>query len=186
MYGLIRGKPNYFARIRLPSTPSPYAMVKLLHRLLPTAVQVNEFDGGNRRCPLYGSLDKDHYHIIHCEHNTCGEWRTKLLARLQAFFIYSNTSPLLSELMLDGLCRWFCSSENDITLCPDNYHQTMQQIILQLNQIGWAQLLLGRFSGAWDYQRRCYHSSQSGGDDDGRHTSAWQANVILFLWKTMV
>ena len=30
-------------------------MVKLLHRLLPTAAQANKFDGGNRRCVLCGS-----------------------------------------------------------------------------------------------------------------------------------
>ena len=131
-------------------------MVKLLHRLLPTAAQANKFDGGNRRCALCGSLDEDHFHIIRCQHSTRGEWRTQLLARLRDFFIHSNTSPTLCELMMDGLRQWFDSSDNDITFCPDDYHPTMRQIILQQNQIGWAQVLLGRFSVAWEYQQRRY------------------------------
>ena len=157
-------------------------MVKLLHRLLPTAAQANKFDGGNRRCALCGSLDKDHFHIIRCQHSTRGEWRTQLLARLRDSFIHSNTSPMLCELMLDGLRQWFDSSDNDITLCPDDYHPTMQQI-LQQNQIGWAQVLLRRFSAAWEYQQRRYQLTQRGEDDDGSQTSAWQANVILMLWE---
>jgi hypothetical protein len=84
--------------------------------------------------------------------------------------------------MLDGLRQWFDSSDNDITLCPDDYHPTMQQI-LQQNQIGWAQVLLGRFSAAWGYQQRRYQLTQRGEDDDGSQTSAWQANVILMLWE---
>jgi hypothetical protein len=158
-------------------------MVKLLHRLLPTAAQANKFDGGNRRCALCGSLDEDYFHIIRCPHRTRGEWRTQLLARLRDSFLHSNTSPMLCKLMLDGLRQWFDSSDNDVNLCPDEYHPQMRQIILQQNKIGWAQVLLGRFSAAWESQQRRYQLTQRGEEDDRSQNSTWQANVILLLWK---
>ncbi|KAI2507325.1 hypothetical protein MHU86_7161 [Fragilaria crotonensis] len=158
-------------------------MVKLLHRLIPTFAQANKFDGGTRRCVLCGSLGEDQFHILRCEHGNRLAWRNRFTTRLRDFFIQSNTSPMLSELMLDGIRKWFSSSEKEIALNPDDYHASVRQIILHQNRIGWSQLFMGRFSVTWAQQQRQYQLRQRGETDKEPHTSAWQVNLILVVWE---
>ena len=149
-------------------------IVKVLHRLLPTHAQANKFDGGNRRCTLCGSLQEDHSHIIRCKHANRLAWRNAFLTSLRNFCLQSNTSPLLSVLLLNGIRQWFSSSTTDITLLPKNYHPTLQQIVRQQNKIGWAQIFSGRFGKAWsaDHQKN-YATNQSGSDYLDHSSSVW-------------
>ena len=146
---------DHATAINRTSVPHTH-MVKLLHRILPTHAQANKFDGGNRRCILCGSLGEDHYHIIRCAHNNRVEWRNQFLIRLRTFFLHSNTSPMLCDLMMEGMRRWFSSEDKDIILSPEDFHPNMRRIIQQQNRIGWAQLFLGRFSNEWSRQQRRY------------------------------
>jgi hypothetical protein len=78
----------------LNSTTNPHThMVKFLHKMLPTHAQANKFDGGTRKCPLCGSLHKDFFHIISCEHPSRVQWRTTFLTELRDLHIQTNTSP---------------------------------------------------------------------------------------------
>jgi hypothetical protein len=170
---------NAINRTSVPHTH----IVKVLHRLLPTHAQANKFDSGNRRCILCGSLQEDHRHIIRCEHANRLDWRKKFLTRLRDFCIQSNTSSLLSGLLLDGLRKWFSSSSTDITILPENYHPTLRQIIRQQNKIGWAQIFSGRFGTAWSKHQKYYATNQSGSDYLDHSSSAWQSNVIQLVWE---
>ena len=72
---------NAINRTSLPHTH----IVKLLHRMC-------------------ASINEDYPHILRCEHAARTTWRNDfLLTRLRDFFIKSNTSPLLSSLMMDGV-----------------------------------------------------------------------------------
>ena len=72
---------------------------------------------------------------------------------------------------------------NEITLNPDDYQASVQQIIVHQNRIGWSQLFMGRFSVTWTQQQRRYQSSQRGETDKELHNSAWQVNLILLVWE---
>ena len=122
-------------------------------------------------------------HVLRCEHGNRLAWRNRFTTRLRDFFIQSNTSPMLSVLMLDGIRQWFSSSEKEIALNPDDYHASVRQIILHQNRIGWSQLFMGRFSVTWAQQQRQYQLRQRGATDKEPHTSAWQVNLILVVWE---
>lgn len=156
-------------------------MSKLLHRILPTHASGNKFDAGTRRCVLCGSLDEDYIHILRCEHSHRMDWRTQLLIGLRNFFIQTNTSPLLSALLLDGLRQWFIST-TDLHLCPERYHPALRNIIIEQNKIGWIQIFLGRFSTAWSQLQRHFSSCHSSTNDQNPQDSDWQAKLIQLIW----
>jgi hypothetical protein len=131
---------------------------------------------------LCASINEDYPHILRCEHAARTTWRDNFLTGLRDFFIESNTSPLLSSLMMDGVRQWFRSTL-DIRLSPEKYHPSLRHIIIQQNNIGWTQLFLGRFSVAWSQHQSRYNETQNGAYDRDRPcTAAWQANLIQFVW----
>ena len=169
----------------LNSTTNPHThMVKFLHKMLPTHAQANKFDGGTRKCPLCGSLHKDFFHIISCEHPSRVQWRTTFLTELRDLHIQTNTSPQLSALMLQGVRRWFGSRRGErIALAPDDYHPTLRTLICQQNQIGWDQMFLGRFSKEWcRHQTQHFHHNRVQ-DDVTRLSLTWQTSTIKFVWQ---
>ena len=87
----------------------------------------NKFESRNRWCVLCGLLNTNHVHIIRCKHHINHiEWRNQFLTGLCDFFL-----QLLSALLLDGICHWFCSSTDIILSSPESYHATVWHIIIQ-------------------------------------------------------
>ena len=161
-------------------------LVKLLHKMLPTHAMANKFDGGNRTCPLCGSLHKDFAHILRCQHPSRAQWRHNFLTELRDLHIQTpNTSPHLSTLMLDGIRQWFRSQPCDAsTLSLDDSFPTVRTLVRQQNQIGWDQLLMGRFCTEWSRHQQQYFASQHDAHEDlKRRSLTWQSSIIKFCWQ---
>jgi hypothetical protein len=126
---------------------------------LPTHAQANKFDGGTRKCPVCPSTREDHHHILRCNPIARSAWRTEFLHALRDYLLLTNTSPLLSALLLQSLRQCF-SSSSEIHLSPEDYHLSLRHIIKQQNRIGWSQLFPGRFSVSWCARQRWYLSNQ--------------------------
>ena len=159
-------------------------LVKLLHQILPTHAQANKFDGGTRLCPVCTTTKEDFRHIIRCGHESRSTWRQTFLQDLRDHLIASNSSPLLSELLLEGIRQWF-TSESDIHLRPEAFHPSLRSIIYQQNRIGWGQLFLGRFGISWSSHQQgysCHHQSRASADMKSQSLS-WQTNLIRFVWE---
>ena len=154
----------------------------MLHALLPTHARANKLDGGSRLCVLCGSDHEDHFHILCCEHQTRDTWRQGFLRDLRDFFVSSNTSPLLSNLLLESIRQWFLSP-TDVFIQPERYHPLLRPIIHQQNQIGWSQLFMGRFAISWSRTQAQYFEHFRSVDDIKKHGTAWQASLIQFVWE---
>lgn len=169
--------------IAIQRTSVPHThMVKFLRRILPTHTQANKFDGGNRTCALCGSPKEDYVHIMRCEHVQRSEWRHSFEIKIRDYCIQSNTSPLLSGLLLDGIRQWF-SEDTEISIPLAPYHSSVHQIIIQQNRIGWVHLFMGRFSKEWSTHQKHYSATQRGDEDPEVYTSAWQENLIQLIWE---
>ena len=131
---------------------------------------------------LCGSNHEDYHHILCCDHHLRNTWRQGFLRDLRDLFISSNTSPLLSNLLLESIRQWF-STPTNIFLQPERYHPTLRQIIRQQNKIGWDQIFTGRFAIAWSKHQSLYFEHFRGSDDIQKHGTAWQANLIKFVWE---
>jgi hypothetical protein len=159
-------------------------LVKVLHQILPTHAQANKFDGGTRQCPVCTTTKEDFQHIISCGHESRSTWRQTFLRDLRDHLIASNSSPLLSGLLLEGIRQWF-TSESDIHLRPEAFHPSLRSIIYQQNRIGWGQLFLGRFGISWSAHQQgysCHHQSRES-DDMKSQSLSWQTNLIRFVWE---
>ena len=155
----------------------------MLHTLLSKHARANKFDGGSRLCVLCGSSHKDHYHILCCEHHSWRvTWWQGFLRDLRDFFISSNTSPLLSNLLLDSIPQWFLSP-TDVLIQPERYHPLLHRIIHQQNQIGWGQFFMGRFAISWSRTQSQYFEHFRSVNDIKKHGTAWQTSLIQFVWE---
>jgi signal transduction histidine kinase len=160
-------------------------MTKLLNEILPTAGQANRFDRGTRRCPLCPSQMEDRDHILCCPHPTRQTWRETFLKEVANHCRNTGTAPLLQEVVLQGVQRWF-STPQEFSLSTEGYNSDIQQLIHQQNRIGWRQLFHGRYSVEWaKLQETHYRSLQR---DDASSSiikqtgERWLVNLILFVW----
>jgi exonuclease III len=171
------------AAIQRTSVPHTH-LVKLLHQLLPTHAQSNKFDGGRRQCPVCTSPTENHHHILRCEHASRSEWRQLFQRDLRDHLIHSNTSPLLSGLLLEGLRQWFASA-SDITLRPEMFHPSLRFIITQQNRIGWSQIFLGRFGFSWSSHQQGFlsHNHNRPLEELKGLSLTWQISLIKFVWE---
>jgi hypothetical protein len=169
--------------IKRTSVPHTH-LVKLLHQMLPTHAQANKFDGGTRQCPVCTTTKENYQHIIRCEHDSRSTWRRTFLRDLRDHLIASNSSPLLSGLLLEGIRQWF-TSESEINLLPELFHPSLHSIISQQNRIGWGQIFLGRFSTSWSSHQKGYlsHHQCQASDDIKSQSLLWQKNLIRFVWE---
>jgi hypothetical protein len=90
--------------------------------------------------------------------------------------IHSNTSPLLSGLLLEGLRQWF-ASVSDITLLPEMFHPSLRFIITQQKGIGWSQIFLGRQQGYISHTHNRPLEELKG------ISLTWQSSLIKFVWE---
>jgi hypothetical protein len=166
-------------------TAIPHTHVaKLLHHMLPTHKLANKFDGGARKCPLCGSLHEDRLHIMSCDHDSRRKWRDDFLTGLRDFHLQSNTSPLLSTLMIAAFRQLFATPrDGNIILGTADYHPTLRQLIRQQNRIGWDQMFLGRFCVEWSQHQRRYLEHQRTAEDLHPISLAWQASLIQCIWE---
>jgi hypothetical protein len=176
-------RPSHAMAIQRTVIPRTH-IVKLVYKMLTTNALASKFDGGTRKCPLCGLPNKDRCNILCCHHDFRSKWRNDFLIGLWDLHLQSNTSSLLSTLMLDGFRQWFCSSTDEkVTLLPAAYHPTLRHLIAQQNRIGWGQMFLGRFGVLWCQNQQRYLEHQRAGNDLRRQSLAWQASIIRFIWE---
>jgi hypothetical protein len=159
-------------------------MVKLLHKMLPTTGRANELDHGKRHCPLCPLQIEDRDHILCCVHLTRQQWSYRFLQDLKVYCIQSNTDPALQSLLLQGIRRWFPTSQNH-TINTDRYNHTLHGLIHQQNRIGWRQIFNGRITVEWVRIQDSYYCRskvQEGLKRVQLTGERWLTNVILFVW----
>ena len=85
----------------------------------------------------------------------------------------------LMEILDDGLYHWF-----EGTLFPsEKYHPQYHDLILRQEEIGWGQLLYGRFSQEWNRCQYRYLRENGYAVSNNTHGSKWLMGFIHTIWE---
>jgi hypothetical protein len=80
-------------------------------------------------------------------------WKTQLKATLIKFTDETNCHHLLQDILVTGIHNWI----HGLPFPTNQYPPDWQELIDSQSQIGWKQLLLGRFSVKWLVEHQAQH-----------------------------
>ena len=146
--------------------------------MLPVGKLVNKYCPSlPSTCPLCFTPDEDHRHILRCPHPTRAAWRQDTLRKLRIKGDTLGTDPILLTLLLQGLSSWLNQTFFDTSGTPPRYCQ----LLLEQHEIGWHQLLMGRFSLQWARLQQTHLSAQQ--PIKGRSGDRWTSQMATLLLR---
>ena len=156
-------------------------IVKLCHDILPTGKMVNRYDKLTpHECIHCQSPYEDRDHILRCEHSTRKAWRDKFITDLTARCESLKTRPILQDILIHGLKRWF-RFETDLPVT--GYPLITHDLINAQNAIGWRQIFNGRMCTEWaDLQGKWLR--QISNDDKKLSGQLWTSAITGRTWTS--
>jgi hypothetical protein len=104
-------------------------------------------------------------------------WRTQLKATLIKFTDETNCHHLLQDILVTGIHNW------GLPFPSHQYPPDWQELIGSQSQIGWKQLLLGRFSVKWlEYQSQHLLINKRP-FTNYNHGPLWMSTLIIRIWN---
>jgi hypothetical protein len=118
-------------------------LVKFIHDKLPVGKMIARYkETYNHQCPSCQDEYEDRTHILRCQHPERVVWQLKLVTAIRKRCENIPTRPYLMDILIDGLTHWF----TDTAFLKEDYLDSYHALIGQQDQLGWYQILLGRFS----------------------------------------
>jgi hypothetical protein len=106
-------------------------------------------------------------------------WKTQLKATLIKFTDESNSHHLLQDILVTGIHNWI----HGLPFPTNQYPPDWQELIDSQSQIGWKQLLLGRFSVKWlEYQAQHLRINKIP-FTNFNHGPVWLSTLIIRIWN---
>ena len=148
-------------------------LVKLIHKILPLGKRVARYDKKYPpNCPSCRAPNKNLQHFWSCQAATRITWRRQFLKDLKMKLIKLETGPEVRHLLVSKLQAVLDGqSPNTIPV-----HPSLEEIGIQQDQIGWEQILRGRFGWVWNTHKRTQPGQST------KLKGHWTTEVITFIW----
>jgi len=159
-------------------------LVQYLYDAIPVGKRVHTYDPKYpASCPTCQAPLEDRTHLWNCQHASRHKWRAECKSAMLKVLTDSNTAVPLQELLLEAIAALMEGRNMDtIRVDPSVEHVAKAQA-----DIGWHQLLKGRFSKAWRLAQDQYLGSGATRKNNG---TTWMVKIIetwlqewLKLWK---
>ena len=152
--------------------------MKHIHQILPLGARVHRYDKKYPpQCASCRNATETQEHFWRCQTPARITWRRKFLKDLNQKLIDLRTGPEVRRLLEDKLRAVLDGTTPSAIIA----HPSLEEIELQQNQIGWDQLMRGRFGWAWNCNARTQPGKQGSTKQD------WTTEVISFIfdqwWK---
>ena len=156
-------------------------LTKFLHEALPTHHRANLLDNGNRKCVACRACDETTDHIFRCPAASRAEWRVTFRQSIESFHEAYQTHPLLRHLFRESLDQWMNPDSPD-AVSPVLFPLEVRVLIQKQNNIGWRQILRGRFSREWQRIQNNYYMTHKRKSLFKRTGERWQQQFISVIW----
>jgi hypothetical protein len=113
----------------------------------------------------------------HCPSHQRRLWQINLRNDLFKLFQRSNTNPVLANIMIDGLFHWFRQTPQ----IPQCISPTYDELIISQGQMGWSQLLLGRWSREWATLQTKYLQRTNSIFTSQNHGTFWLSSIFQLI-----
>ena len=158
-------------------------VVKLNHDILPTRQITSRYDQSSpTACPFCLSLPETRDHMVRCQHAVCQKWRGDLLCMLCQRCDKLNTNPVLLDLLIHGLDSWL---RNQPSPRPREYPAAYRSLIQEQSDLGWQQLLNGRWSQRWAIMQDRYLSRHFDPIPDQLGGNKWVTTMMDTTWQSV-
>ena len=152
--------------------------VKFLSKWLPVGKQIHRYNPAlySSRCPSCECPEEDFNHVFRCPERK--NWQTPLRQDLRRFFDTSTTNPKLVDLLINGLHHWIHNTASPPTAPSERY----TPLVTSQAEIGWDQLVFGRWSSQWRQLQYDYLQQQRIAPTLQNHGIGWTTKIITIIW----
>jgi hypothetical protein len=163
--------------IRSVPIPNHTFLIKFLHRWLPVGKRGHQYNPSiyPSHCPSCLSPIVDFDHTFRCPSVQRRRWQINLRHELFKLFQRSNSDPVLVNIVIDGLFHWLRQT-------PQSISPTCDELITSQGQIGWSQLLLGRWSREWATLQTKYLQRTDSIFTSRNHGTLWLSSIFQLIW----
>jgi len=154
---------------------------QLLHGYLPVGKVIHRYNKVKylQECPSCDEPVEDQVHWLKCPDPTRQQWQATLRAALRKQWHPTSDAPCLIDILDDGLHHWF----NDTPFPAEKYPDKYQELIMRQGQIGWGQLLYGRFSSQWSKCQVRFRQEMGLAESSRSHGPTWLMQFIRIIWN---
>jgi hypothetical protein len=167
--------------VRWSQLSQPF-LVKLLHQILPVGMLIYKYNPVKYTvdCPTCREHIEMYDHLFRCHHPSRAGWKTQLKNTLIKFTNETNCHHLLQDILVTGIHNWI----HGIPFPTHRYPPDWQGLIDSQSQIGWKQLLLGRFSVKWlEYQEQHLRINKKPFTNCNHGPLLWLSTLIIRTWN---
>jgi hypothetical protein len=154
-------------------------ITKFLSKWLPVGKQVHRYNPAlySSRCPSCECPVEDFNHAFRCPERR--QWQSLLRQDLLRFLHHTNTNPILIDLLINGLNHWLRNTEAPPTSPSSRYNSLVES----QTDIGWDQLIFGRWSSLWTTHQDTYLQRQHYALTPKNHGTGWTTKIITIIWS---
>jgi hypothetical protein len=160
--------------IRSVPIPNRTFFINFLHRWFPVGKRVQYTPSiYPSHCPSCLCPTEDFDHTFRCPSPRRRRWQINLRHDLFKLFQRFNTDPVLANIVIDELFHWF----RETPQTPQSIYDELSQ-----GQIGWSQLLLGRWSREWATLQSKYLQRTNSIFTSQNYGTFWLSSLIQLIW----
>jgi hypothetical protein len=160
--------------------PQQMFVHKVVWGILPTHQDMERFgQHPTDTCPSCMTQTETIDHLWECPSRA--QWRTDFVESMQKKLRSLDTERSMEIVLLRGLRQLLC--DHSATLASDRLPAHIEKAVEAQNEIGWKQILKGRFATQWmEIQRRHIQADPALRKDKTKSATTWKKEVCFHLW----
>lgn len=135
----------------------------------------------SKSCPSCHHVEETQSHFLCCTHRIA--WRSSFQTALRKHSEKTDTDPLLQEMMLEGIFRWL--RHRPYPSLRSAFSASYNELFQRQADIGWEQLLYGRWSVQWRELQYQYLQQNNIAITKYNHGTPWLNGHIKLIWNQL-
>ena len=157
-------------------------LVKYLNDILPVGKLVNKYNAKYpKSCPSCPAELEDREHLRQCQTDSRKKWRKECYSNMLKELNAQDTAPALQALLLDALDALLYDKNLDTI----NIDPSVADVAAAQKEIGWHQLLYGRFANEWKHAHNRYLGGRATSKKNGTTWTTTLATTWLQQWLNL-
>jgi hypothetical protein len=156
-------------------------VIKWAHNLLPTRRHMKRIgQAESDLCPSCLATEETAPHIFACVRRV--QWQGEFIDSLRKLLTNICTQPDLQTILLLGISGAL-QDDPSLEMATDNREPTFEILVSSQNDIGWSQLLRGRFSHHWVQTQQAHIDAEDEIDSEKNSGQGWLKKVLHHIWS---
>jgi hypothetical protein len=130
-------------------------------------------------CPTCEAQEETYAdHLLQCCHPIHVGWKSAFRTNLLKYTQETHCHVIMQDILITGIHHWIHQLPFPTHHFPHHWHE----LITSQSNIGWKQLLLGRFSTKWTAFHRQHLQQNHLTLSDFNHGPIWLSKIVTIIW----